>query len=334
MDFNRIDPSLARLIQQFQKLFNGKNHVAIYVAIALILVVWGVITGLYQVDVDEMAIIQRFGKHVRQHGPGLHIKLPDGIEKKTKVKVKTVHTAEFGLRTLKAGVKTKYAPEEQFLTESLMLTGDLNCAIVPWIVQYRISNPINYLFKVREPESTLRVLSEAIMRQVVGDRSINEVITKRLEIADKAKVDLQQALEEAETGLTVVNIELKNTTVPGPVQSSFNEVNQALQEKEKMIYQAREDYNKAIPAAKGKAEQMIREAEGYSLGRINTARGDSSLFVAQYAAYSVSKNVTRRRMYLETMEQVLPKLGGKYLVDGDQKSVLPLLNLEKRGGKK
>jgi membrane protease subunit HflK len=260
--------------------------------------------------------------------------LPDGIEKKTKVKVKKVYTAEFGLRTIKADVETKYAPEEQYLIESLMLTGDLNCALVPWIVQFRISDPVKFLFKVRDPESTLRDLSEAIMRQVVGDRSINEVITKRLEIADKGKVDLQKVLDEAEIGLTIVNIELKNTNVPGPVQSSFNEVNQALQEKEKMIYQAREEYNKAIPAAKGEAERVIRAAEGYALDRINTAKGDANLYVAQYTAYAKSKNVTRRRMYLETMEEILPKLGGKYIIDSEQRSILPLLNVGGKGAGK
>lgn len=318
------------ILNQFKGRFNTRNKSFFLIVGIIIVLLWVIFTGFYQVEVDEVAVIQRFGRYVRQRGPGLRFKLPNGIEKKTPVKVKKVYTAEFGLRTIKADVKTKYAPEEQYLIESLMLTGDLNCAIVPWIVQFRISDPVKFLFKVRDPESTLQDLSEAIMRQVVGDRSINEVITKRLEIADQAKVDLQKALDEAEIGLAIVNIELKNTNVPGPVQPSFNEVNQALQEKEKMIYQAREEYNKAIPAAKGEAERIIRAAEGYALDRVNTAQGDSSLYVAQYAAYAKSKNVTRRRMYLETMEEILPKLGGKYIVDSEQRSLLPLLNV---GGK-
>ena len=326
------DPVL-RIIQMIRERFNGRNNAFILIIIAVIAGLWILLTGLFTVAVDEMAIIQRFGKYNRQCGPGLNFKWPNGIEKRTNLKVKTVYTEEFGLRTIKADVETQYAPEDQYLSESLMLTGDLNCAVVPWIVQFRINDPVSYLFRVRDPESTLRDLSEAIMRQVVGDRSINEVITKRLEIADKAKVDLQKVLDDAQTGLEIVNIELKNTTVPGPVQPSFNEVNQALQEKEKMIYQAREDYNKVIPAAKGEAERVVREAEGYFLARVNTAQGDSSLFVSQYAAYATSKNVTRRRMYLETMQDVLPKLGGKYLVDGDQSGVLPLLNIGKKGGK-
>ena len=325
---------ISKILNQLKERFNTKNKSFFTVIVLIIVVLWILFTGLFTVAVDEVAVIQRFGRYVRQRGPGLHFKLPDGIEKRTNVKVKKVYTAEFGLRTIKADITTKYAPEEQYLIESLMLTGDLNCALVPWIVQFRISDPVKFLFKVRDPESTLRDLSEAIMRQVVGDRSINEVITKRLEIADKANVDLQKVLDEAETGFAIVNIELKNTNVPGPVQPSFNEVNQALQEKEKTIYQAREEYNKAIPAEKGEAERIIRAAEGYALDRINTAKGDSSLFVAQHAAYAKSKNVTRRRMYLETMEEILPKLGGKYIIDGDQRSILPLLNIGGKGEQK
>jgi membrane protease subunit HflK len=167
---------------------------------------------------------------------------------------------------------------------------------------------------------------------VVGDRSINEVLTERLPIADQAKQRLQKALDEAESGLSVVNVELKNTNVPEPVQSSFNEVNQALQEKEKMIYEARKAYNKVIPAAKGEAQKTISQAEGYALDRVNKARGDSSRFVALYQEYARSRDVTRRRLYLETIKEVLPKLGAKYVIDEEQKGVLPLLNLEGKGG--
>jgi len=208
-----------------------------------------------------------------------------------------------------------------------MLTGDLNVAVVPWIVQYRIKDPYKYLFKVRNVIPTLRDLTEATMRMVVGDRSINEVISKRGEIADQAKVLLQKELDEAETGINVVTIEMKKTNVPEPVQPSFNEVNQATQEKERMVYQAREEYNKAVPAAKGNAEKTIKSAEGYALDRINRAKGDAARFLSLYAEYSKAKDVTRRRIYLETMKDLFPRLGSKYIIDADQKNVLPLLNL-------
>jgi membrane protease subunit HflK len=320
------------IIQNLQKRFRGRHKFLITLAILAVVAGWIFFTGLYTVSVDEMAVIQRFGKYNRQAPPGLRFKWPDGIEKRTNVKVQHVFKEEFGMRTEQAGKKTQYAPEERFLDESLMLTGDLNCAVVPWIVQFRISDPVKFLFRVRDVPGTLRDMAEAVMRQVVGDRSIFEVLTKRLEIADQTKEELQKAIDEAETGLTIVNVELKNTTVPAPVQPSFNAVNQAEQEKQRMINEARADYNKAIPAARGEAQKMISEAEGYLLNRINKAKGDSARYVSLYQEYARARDVTRRRMYLETMQEILPKLGNKYVIDSEQKGVLPLLNMDRKGG--
>ncbi|MBE9522255.1 MAG: FtsH protease activity modulator HflK [Proteobacteria bacterium] len=277
-------------------------------------------------------MIQRFGKYIRTTPPGLGFKLPWGIEKLTKVPVRLVKKEEFGLRTIRPGVRTQYARSTEYLNESLMLTGDLNVAVVPWIVQYRIKDPYDYLFKVRNVDSTLRDLAESTMRLVVGDRSINEVISKREEIADQAKVLLQQEMDEAQTGINVVTIEMKKTNVPETVQPSFNEVNQATQEKERMVYQAREEYNKAIPAAKGNAEKTVKAAEGYALDRVNRAKGDASRFLSVYAEYAKAKDVTRRRIYLETLKDLFPKLGSKYIIDAEQKNFLPLLNLGREKG--
>ena len=321
-----------KMADSINRLFKGGWSIGIVVVIFVLIIL--ALSCYYTVAVDQVGVVQRFGKYVRTTSPGLHFKLPMGIESLTKVKVKYVHTEEFGLRTIQAGVRTRYAPGARYVNESLMLTGDLNCGIVPWIIQYRIGNPYDYLFKVRNVKSTLRDLSEAIMRQVVGDRSINEVINKRKEIADLAKVELQEALNDADTGITLVNIELKKTNVPEPVQPSFNEVNQAVQEKEKMIYQAKEAYNKAIPAARGNAEKTIKSAEGYAMDRVNRAKGDSNRFLAMWGEYTKSKDVTRRRLYLESMQEVIPKLGNKYIIDIEQKGLLPLLNLETRGEKK
>jgi membrane protease subunit HflK len=207
-------------------------------------------------------------------------------------------------------------------------------AVVPWIVQYRISDPYKYLFKVRNVKSTLRDLSESTMRLVVGDRSITEVINKREEIADQAEVHLQKELDEADTGINVTTIEMQKTNVPQPVEPSFNEVNQAIQEKERMIYQAREEYNKIIPQARGEAEKTIKSAEGYALDRINRAKGDAARFLELYAAYSKAEDVTRRRLYLEAIREIYIKLGPKYIVDAEQKNLLPLLNLGKPVGGK
>lgn len=297
-----------------------------------IIIVIGVLIYLgysvfYTVAVNEVGVVQRFGKYARTATPGLHLKLPTGIEKVTKVKVDFVYKEEFGFRTVEAAVRTRFASGDAYDDESLMLTGDLNVAVVPWIVQYRINNAYNYLFKVRNVRGTLRDLSESTMRLVVGDRSINEVISKREEIADEAQGFLQKELDEAETGIKVVTIEMKKTNVPVPVQPSFNEVNQAVQEKERTIYQAREEYNKAIPAAKGQAERTIKGAEGYALDRVNRAKGDAARFSSIYEEYVKAKDVTRRRLYLEALKDLFPKLGKKYIIDADQKNLLPLLNL-------
>jgi membrane protease subunit HflK len=323
-------PQMDEVISKFKGL-KGKLP-GFWIIIALVIILILISSSVYTIGVNEVGVIQRFGKYVRTTSPGLKFKLPWGIEKLTKVKVLLVYKEEFGLRTIRPGVRTQYARPTAYLNEALMLTGDLNVAVVPWIVQYRIKDPYKYLFKVRNVNSTLRDLSEAAMRLVVGDRSINEVISKREEIADQAKLLLQKELDEAETGLNVVTIEMKKTNVPEPVQPSFNEVNQATQEKERMIYQAREDYNKAIPAARGQAEKTIKAAEGYALDRVNRAKGDASRFLALYEEYAKAKDVTRRRIYLETLKDLFPRLGDKFIIDADQKNLLPLLNLGKEMG--
>jgi membrane protease subunit HflK len=323
-----VPPQVDEMIQKFKQLKIPGG----WIILLLVVIVYLGSSAFYTVAVDEVGVIQRFGRYARTTEPGLHFKLPSGIEKVSKVKVRFVYKEEFGFRTLQAGVRTQYAAGKAYDSESMMLTGDLNVAVVPWIVQYRIKDPYKYLFKVHNVRSTLRDLSESTMRLVVGDRSINEVISKREEIADQARGLLQKELDEAETGINVVTIEMKKTNVPAPVQPSFNEVNQAIQEKEQMIYQAQEEYNKAIPAAKGNAEKTIKAAEGYAVDRVNRAEGDAARFVAEYKEYAKAKDVTRRRLYLEALKDLFPKLGQKYILDADEKNVLPLLNLGKGGG--
>ena len=324
-------PQVNDLLNIFKDL-KGKVP-GIWIVVLIIIVLYLGSSIFYTVGVDEVGVVQRFGKFTRTTQPGLNFKLPRGIEKITKVKVRRVYKEEFGFRTLEAGVRTRYASGSSYLNESLMLTGDLNVAVVPWIVQYRINDPYKYLFKVRNVRSTLRDLTESTMRLVVGDRSITEVINKREEIADQAEVLLQKELDEAETGINVTTIEMQKTNVPQPVEPSFNEVNQAIQEKERMIYQAREEYNKIIPQARGQAEKTIKSAEGYALDRINRAKGDAARFLSLYAEYTKAEDVTRRRLYLEAIREIYTKLGPKYIVDADQKNLLPLLNLgQPKGG--
>jgi membrane protease subunit HflK len=325
-----VPPKMDDLVEKFKKLKLPGGPLLI---LLFALIFFGSST-FYTVAVDEVGVVQRFGKYVRVTQPGLNFKLPSGIEKVTKVKVRRVYKEEFGFRSLRADTSRRGFSGGESPNVSLMLTGDLNVALVPWIVQYRIKDPYKYLFKVHDVRRLLIDMSEAAMRLVVGDRSINEVISKREEIAIEAREVLQAEMDNADSGINIVTIEMKKTNVPGPVQQSFNEVNQAIQEKEKMIYQAKEDYNKEIPTARGEAERTIKAAEGYALDRVNRAKGDAARFKAFYAEYAKAKDVTKRRLYLETMKELLPKLGDKYIIDSDQKNVLPLLNLGKQKGEK
>ncbi len=315
------------------KVYNVRGGPVRRVLVIVILVII-IASGLYSVGADEVGVIQRFGKYVRRTNPGLHIKVPFGIETVRKVKVKKVFKEEFGFRTVKADIRTKYA-SGGFKDESLMLSGDLNVAEVEWIVQYKVKEPYDYLFKIKDPVETLRAMSESVMRRVVGDRSVSEVLTVgRVEIAKEVEIGLQELLDQFESGIQIVTVKLQDVNPPEPVRPAFNEVNRAKQDKEKMINEAWEDYNKRIPKAQGEAEQMIAEAEGYSLERVNRALGDASLFKQVYREYRMAPDVTRRRLYLETMNRILPNIKDIYIVDEKQKSILPLLDLgkEMKGG--
>ncbi|NQS88323.1 FtsH protease activity modulator HflK [Patescibacteria group bacterium] len=287
----------------------------------------------YAVSPDEVGVIRRFGKYKRTTDSGLHFKIPFA-ESVTKVRVKYVFKEEFGFRTLRAGIKTMYALQP-LDDESLMLTGDLNCAVVEWIVQYRIQDSFKFLFKVRDATRTIRDISEVAMRQIVGDRSIDEVLTiGRVEIAQKAQEKMQEILNSYDIGIRITTVKLKDVNPPDEVKPSFNEVNEAKQDRERIINQAWQDYNEIIPRAKGEAEKTIAEAQGYAIDRTNRALGDANKFLAVWKEYSKAKDVTRRRLYLETLTQVLPKIGKKYIIDTEQKGILPFLPLGQEGGEK
>ncbi len=304
----------------------------ITVGVVVIAAIIILLTGLYTVNPEEVGVIQRFGKYLSTTQPGLHFKIPFGVDKLTKVKVKHVFKEEFGFRTLQAGVRTKYS-SQSYNQEAIMLTGDLNIADVEWIVQYRIKDPVKYLFNVRNVEETMHDVSESVVREVVGDRSVDEVIVlNRKEIADKSQVMLQDQLDVYNAGLEIVTINLQNVNPPKAVQPAFNNVNSAKQEKERIINEAWEKYNQVIPEAEGKSKRTVEEAEGYAIDRVNRANGDATRFIQMYNEYRNSKDVTRKRLYLEMMEKVLPNVEKKYIIDDKQNGILPLLNLE-QGGK-
>lgn len=291
--------------------------------IALILI----FSAFFQIDPEEEGVIVRFGKYVRTVDPGLNVKIPL-IERVYKVPVERQQKLEFGFRTVKAGVQTTYSTDN-YKDESLMLTGDLNLADVEWVVQYRVDNPYNYLFKVRHPEQTLRDISESVVRQVVGDRTVNEVLTTgRTEVATAVQGIIQELCQEYSLGLRIDQVVLQDVNPPDPVKAAFNEVNEAQQEKETLINRAKSEYNKVIPRAEGQAEETIQKAEGYATERVNRAMGEAKRFEDLYAEYVKAPEVTRRRIYLETMEEVVPLLGNKIITDEKGNNVLPLLQMQ------
>lgn len=296
----------------------------------LILLLLGVLllwSALFQVKTEEVGVVLTFGKYTRQAEPGLHLKWPYPIQTVDKVPIQRQLKQEFGFRTERAGVRTRYSQNE-VIGESLMLTGDLNVAMVEWTTQYRVNDPYKYLFKVRNQRETFRDMNEAVMREVIGDRSVNEVLTiGRQEIASEVERLLQEMCIQYENGIKIEQIVLQDVNPPNQVKPAFNEVNQAQQEKERMINEARSEYNRIIPRASGEAEQTIQQAEGYATDRVNRAKGDVVLFKELLAAYKKAPEVTRRRIYLETMLAVYPKVKQKIVLDKDLTGVIPLLPL-------
>jgi membrane protease subunit HflK len=290
----------------------------------LIILLW---MTFFQVRPEEVGVITRFGKYVRQEEPGLHLKFPV-LERVYKVAVERQHKEEFGFRTISTGIQSQYT-KSGTEDESLMLTGDLNLADVEWVVQYRISDPYLFLFKVREPVATMRDISEACMRQIVGDRTVNEVLTVgRIEIANSVLEEIQRLCTEYSLGIKIEQVVLQDVNPPDPVKDAFNAVNQAQQEKETLINQARSEYNKVVPKARGQAEETIQKAEGYATERVNNALGEAARFNALYKEYVKAPEVTKRRIYLETMASVIPKLGNKIITDDQGNNVLPLLQMQ------
>ena len=334
-----IDQALEEAFNRLKGLFtgggSGKNSGGSFGGLlsfaTLFLIALSAWSAYYTVPSDSVAVVQRFGKYLKEVPPGLHFKLPLGVDNATIVPVKRQLKQEFGFTT--PGARNTYQGSRDGGRETQMVTGDLNAALVEWVVQYRISDPVKFLFEVREPGETLRYVSESVMREVVGDRTVDEVITiGRQEIEIEALVKMQELSTKYVMGISIDQVQLKNINPPRPVQESFNEVNQAQQSKEKLINEARREYNKVIPLAEGEKDQRIREADGYRLKRINEAEGDVARFNALFAEYKKAPEVTRRRIYIETMQNVMPKIESKILVDDGMSGLLPFLNLDGQKG--
>jgi membrane protease subunit HflK len=296
--------------------------------VVLVLVVFLLWSSWFTVQPEETGVVQRFGAVVRTAGPGLHFKIPYGVETVRLIPTARVLKEEFGFRTEVPGRRTRFSPR-QFLNESLMLTGDLNVIDVDWIVQYRIDDPGKFLFRVREPIDTIRDVSEAVMRQVVGNRLGSDVLTVGREaVQEEVKTEMQKILTTYETGVRITSVKLQDVTPPDPVKPAFNEVNEARQDRERTINQAQEQANREIPKARGEAGRTIAQAEGFALERVNRAKGEANRFQAILAQYRRFPEVTRKRLYLEALTTILPAAKSLYIVDADQKALIPWLSLE------
>ncbi len=301
------------------KKYLGKIIIGIFVLIVL-----G--TAIKTVGPEEEGVVIQLGQYDRTVQPGLSFIIPF-LESMYKIPVQRQLKQEFGFRTSDLGQPSEYT-KTGYSDESMMLTGDLNLTDVEWVIQYRIVNSYNFLFRVRNAEKTLKDMSEAAMRKIVGDRTVNEVLTVgRQEIATSVEVLLQEMCDEYENGIRIDQVVLQDVNPPEPVKPSFNAVNEAQQERETLINQAEAEYNRVIPRARGEATETIQLAEAYALNRVNRAKGEANRFNSVYEAYIQAPEVTKQRIYLETMERVLPKIGNKIITDEKGGNVLPLLNL-------
>jgi membrane protease subunit HflK len=297
--------------------------VSIAAVLLLLVLAW---TSGYTVQAESEGVVLRFGKFLKTVEPGLHFKLPFGIDRVTVLPTRRQLKLEFGFST--PGYTNPDQPGKDAREERSMVTGDLNAALVEWVVQYRIEDPKQYLFDVRNPGQTLRDLSEAAMREVIGDRTVDEVITiGRQDIEISALTRMQELAKRYMLGVRVDQVQLKNVNPPAEVQASFNEVNKAQQDRENAINIANGDYNEAVPRARGQADQMIRAAEGYRFKRVNEAQGDVASFNAILVEYVKAPEITRTRLYLETMGDVLPATGEKIIIDDSMRNLLPILPL-------
>ncbi len=284
-----------------------------------------ILSSVYTVQPEEVGVILRLGKYAGTKEPGLNFKIPliDSLEK---VPVRRQLKQEFGFRSENVAVRSSFVGNAE---EASMLTGDLNAAVVEWVVQYRVVDPYQYLYRVRNLGDTFRDMSEAVMRKVVGDRTVNEVLTVgRADIEGTVKLELQALCDQYETGIDIDQVVLQSNNPPEPVKPSFNAVNQAEQELERLVNEAEAEYNRVIPRAEGQALQAIQQAEGYALDRVNRAQGDATRFNALYTEFRQAPEVTRKRLFIETMERVLPRVGRKIVVDEDVEGLTPIMSFE------
>ncbi len=328
-----------------KKVIEIKNHLKnkfgpqkgiLPILIVIALVIFGGYSSMYEVDTEETGVVLRFGKFAGFVDPGLHFKLPFGVDQIYLVQTGRVLKEEFGFRTVKPDVRTTYT-KRGLEEESLTLTGDLNVSDVEWIVQFQVADPFKFIFRIKDPVGTIRDIAEAMVRKAIGNANVTEVLTtERAMLANEIHEDLQSTLNQYDIGVRIVTVKFQDVTPPDPVKAAYNEVNESEQQRESLIFQAREQFNREVPRARGEAKKALQEAEGYAVERVNKARGETNRFLALLTEYRKAPSVTRSRIYLETLEEVLPRLDEIYVMDDKSGGLLPLLPLRKslQGGAK
>ncbi len=311
---------------QLPAWFNGKTIAAIFVGLVILA---GAFTSVYTVPVDSQAVVLRFGEYIKTEPRGLRYKLPFGIDRHIIVPTERQLNMVFGGAAGDPDFARRAPTRNEQEKERSMITGDRNAVAVEWVVQWRVNEPMDFLFRVRDPEGTLRAAAESVMRQVIGDRSVDEVLTVgRQDVAREVSEGLSEISRRYELGIEINQVQLQDVTPPVPVQPSFNEVNQAQQERERLINEARGEFNRIVPRARGEADRNIAEAEGRATRRVNEAEGDATRFRAVFDEYVKAPEVTRQRLYLETMSEVLPTFRRRIIMDEGAAGVLPLLQLD------
>jgi len=295
-----------------------------YYLLGIVVFIW-LVTGIYIVHPGEEGVVRRFGKKVTSHGPGIHYHLPWPVERVDRPKVEEIKRIEIGFRTIYPGPPARYRP---ILEESLMLTGDENIVDCWAIVQYRIKDASAYLFNVKDVEQTLKDACEVALRQVVGNHTIDDVmIAARFKVEEETRQVLQRIMDGYESGVLITAVKLQEVHPPEQVRDAFDNVVRAKEDKDKIINQAKGYYEDVIPKARGKAERLIAEAEAYREQRIKRAEGDAGKFLLVLREYRKAKSLTEKRLYLETMEQILPGIQ-KYIVGTEKSGLLNILQMK------
>jgi membrane protease subunit HflK len=326
-DLERKVVELTNSVRERFKRSSNQSKLPLFIVPIIIVFVFGLYTSFYEVDTEETGVILRFGKFTSFSQPGLHMKLPFGIDQVFLVPTGRVLKEEFGYRTVSPDIRSTFN-KTGLEEESLTLTGDLNVSDVEWIVQYKIADPFKYVFRIKDPVGTIRDISEAEVRRAIGNANVTQVLTTaRAALADDIEQGLQTTLNDYDIGVRIVTVKFQDVNPPDAVKDAFNEVNEAEQEKESLIFQAREQFNREVPKARGQALSDIQQAEGYSVERINIAQGETDRFLALLTEYQKAPEVTRKRIYIETLEQVLPQLDQTYIMDEENGGLLPLLQL-------